>query len=429
MQRLQVLFAYMFYRCSYYPENLIKAILAMVRPLRFRATAGELKDAQDLIQSLQGTVMRTHMRLTTHFIKNTEYGRDFFQVAEKRRRGKAKLPELDVKRVIENLEVSVAVVRTLWYPLAAVVPVALWYPVDFADSDGEEWETETPTVAFFRCLSAKIVAKTARLWTASHQELSTHVQVAILKDISETLHAKEWPQLVVTGQSLRFFRKGIYAPDNIDEFFDKVFQPKDALALADTLAEQDSQELPDKQLLGALDGPTEEPAEGNLTQASTQNTEPTPSAAGNTSAPGNTQSKASDVDSDTDGPQDIDAVIEKQINAALESVEVSGRPIEFGSEFSETGGRGVGAKAMTEIMDHHEAVTHNALEVLDDASDALLNHPYVAEEAMAVSSMCPGAIAKWLYLRLDHENTAIMEAICVTGAECFRVDTERHMRR
>jgi hypothetical protein len=105
-------------------------------------------------------------------------------------------------------------------------------------------------------------------------------------------------------------------------------------------------------------------------------------------------------------PEDIDA-----INAALDSVEVSGRPIEFGSEFSETGGRGVGAKAMTDIMDHHEALTQNALEVLDDTSDVLLNHPYAAEEAMAVSSMCPGAIAKWLYMRLDHENTAIMEAI------------------
>jgi hypothetical protein len=47
MQRLQVLFAYIFYRCSYYSENLIKGILAMVQPLRYRATAGKLKDAQD----------------------------------------------------------------------------------------------------------------------------------------------------------------------------------------------------------------------------------------------------------------------------------------------------------------------------------------------------------------------------------------------
>jgi hypothetical protein len=273
MQRLQVLFAYMFYRCSYYPENLIKGILAMVRPLRFRAKAGELKDAQDLILSLQATLMRTHMHLTTHFIKNTDYCQEFFQVAEKRRRGKVKLPELDINRVIENLEVSVAVVRTLWYPLAAVVPAALWHPIDTVDEDGEEWETETPTVGFFRILSAEIVSKTARLWTASQQELSTHVQVAILKDISETLHAKEWPQLVVTGQSLRFFRQGIYAPDNIDEFFDKVFQPKDAQALADTLAEQDSQELPDKQLDGSPDGPTE----STLSQASAKTTDATPS--------------------------------------------------------------------------------------------------------------------------------------------------------
>jgi hypothetical protein len=47
------------------------------------------------------------------------------------------------------------------------------------------------------------------VWTASQHELSTHVQLAILKDISATLLASEWPQLVVTGKSLRFFRKGI----------------------------------------------------------------------------------------------------------------------------------------------------------------------------------------------------------------------------
>jgi hypothetical protein len=402
MQHLQVFFAYIFYRCSYYPENLIKGILAIVRPLRFRATASELKDAQDLILSLQGTIMRSHMRLTTHFIKHTDYGREFFEVAEKRRRSKLKLPELDVQRVIENLEISVAVVRTLWYPLAAVVPVALWQPIETVDSDCDEWETETPTVAFFRCLSAEIVAKTARLWTASQQELSTHVQAAILKDISATLHAKEWLQLVVTGKSLRFFRKGIYAPDNIDEFFDQVFQPKEAPP--ETVTEQESQELPDKQPFGSLDGPTEEQTEGNLTQSSTKTTttQATSSAAGTTSAAGNTGPKASD-DFDSDAPEDMDV--------ALESVEVSGRPIEFGSEFSETGGRGLGAKAMTEIMDHHEAMTQNAVEVLEETSDALLNHPYVAEEAMAVSSMCPAAVAKWLYLRLEQENTAIMEAI------------------
>jgi hypothetical protein len=409
MQRLQVLFAYMFYRCSYYPENLIKAILAMVRPLHFRATAGELQDAQHLILSLQSTVMRSHMRLTTHFIKNTDYGREFFEAAEKRRRSKLKLPELDVKRVIETLAVSVAVVRAVWYPLAAVVPVALWHPIDTVDSDFEEWETETPTVAFFRFLSGEIVAKTARVWTPSQQELRPHVQVAILKDISATLLASKWPRLVVTGNSLRIFRNGIYAPDKIDKFLDQVFQPKDALA--ETLPEEESPELADKQLDRSPNGRTEGQPEGNLTHGSTKTSEAMSFAAGDTSAAGDSQPKAFDVTFDTDGPEDIDAVIEKQINAALESVEVSGRPIEFGSEFSETGGRGVGAKAMTEIMDHHEAVTQNALGVLEDISDALLNHPYVAEEAMAVSSMCAGAIAKYAQLRLEHENTAIMEAI------------------
>jgi hypothetical protein len=403
MQRLQVIFAYLFYRCSYYPDNLIKGILGMVRPPGIRATSGELKEAQDMILNLLGTIMHAHMRLTTHFIKNTAYGREFFESAEKRRRSKLKLPDLDVKRVIESLEVSVAVVRTVWYPLGVVVPNALWYPIDTVDSDSEEWETETPNVAFFRCLSAEIVAKTARLWTASQQELSTHVQVAIMKDISATLHASEWPPLEVNAKYLRFFRKGIYAPDNIDAFFDQVFQPKQADP--DTLHEEESQQLPDKQPDGLPDGTTEIPTDGKLTQGSTQTTEATPT------PPENPHPKASDLGFDVDGSEDIDAVIEKQINAALESVEVTGRPITFGSEFEETGGRGLGAKSMTEIMDRHESVTETVTELLDDTSDALLNHPYVAEEAMAVSAMCAGATAKYAKLRLEHENTAIMEAI------------------
>jgi hypothetical protein len=54
--------------------------------------------------------------------------------------------------------------------------------------------------------------------------------------------------------------------------------------------------------------------------------------------------KASEDDFNTDGPEDIDAVIQNRINAALESVVVTGRPMTFGSQFLETGGRGLGAK-------------------------------------------------------------------------------------
>jgi hypothetical protein len=393
MQRLQVLFAYLFYRWSYYPENMVKTILGIVRPPGIRATAGELKEVQDLILSLLGTVMHAHMRLTTHFIKNSDYGREFYETVEKRRRSKLKVPELDVDKIFDILDLSVAVVRTVWYSLAAVVPMTLWEPFDTIDSDCEEWETETPVVTFFRGISAEIVAKTARLWTSSQHELSTHVQVAILKDLSATLFASEWPQLVVTNKVLHFFRKGIYAPDNIDAFFDKVLKPK----VAETLPQEVNQELPDKPLDGSPEGPTEGQPEDILTQGSTKTTEATPSPAENT------QSKASENDFDTDGLDDIDAVIQNQINAALESVEVTGRPMTFGSEFPETGGRGLGPKPMTELMDHHEDITENVQEVLEETSDALLKHPYIAEEAMAVSSMCAGVAAKYAMLRLEQQ--------------------------
>jgi hypothetical protein len=401
MKRLQVLFAYLFYRCSYSPENMVKTILGIVRPPGLRPTAVELKDAQELILSLLGIVMHAHMRLTTHFIKNTNYGRQFYETAEKRRRSKLKLPELDVDQIFDILDFSVAVVRTVWYPLAAVVPMAIWEPIDTVDPDCEEWDTETSNVACFRGISAEIVAKIARVWTASQHELSTHVQVAMLKDLSPTLLPAEWPQLVVTNKVLCFFRKGIYAPDNLDAFFDKVFEPK----VAETLPQEVNQELLDKKLDGSPDGPNEARPEEILSQSSTKTVEATPSPAENT------QPKASKNDFDTDGLEDIDAVVQNEIKAALESVEVTGGLMTFGSEFSETGGRGLGAKPMTELMDHHEGITKNVQDVYEETSDALLRHPYIAEEAMAVSSMCAAAAAKYAILRLKQENTAIIESI------------------
>jgi hypothetical protein len=306
-----------------------------------------------------------------------------------------------VDLIIETLDLPVAVFRAVWYPLAAVVPMALWEPIDTVDSDSEEWETETSTVAFFRGFSAEIIAKTARVWTSSQHELSTHIQLAILKDLSPTLLTGDCPQLVVTSKFLRFFQKGVYVPDNLNAFFDKVFQPK--APVVEKEPEEVTKEQPDKRL--GPEGQPEEQSEDTPTPGSTQTTEDTPSPVEQTNL------KSSEMDLDTDALKDIDAVIQSQINAALQSIEVTSRPITFGSEYPETGGRGAGVKSMTDIMDHHETHSEKVAEVLDDIGDALLKHPYCTEEASAVSSMCAGAAAKWAILRLEQENVAVMEAI------------------
>jgi hypothetical protein len=197
MQRLQVLFAYLFYRWSNFPDGLVQNILAIVRPPSLRASSVELKEVQETLQCLFSTILRGHMRLTTYFLQHTDYGREYYETIEKRRRSKLKLPELDVEKMVEVLNLPAAVVRALWYPLAVVVPSSLWEPNRRAD--GEEWEfqadADTPTLSIFRTLSADIVSKTSRVWSATQHELSAHIQIAVLKDLSAPLLSCKWPPL------------------------------------------------------------------------------------------------------------------------------------------------------------------------------------------------------------------------------------------
>jgi hypothetical protein len=117
--------------------------------------------------------------------------------------------------------------------------------------------------------------------------------------------------------------------------------------------------------------------------------------------------KSGEIDLDTD----MDAVIQSQINSALASAEVVGRPLAFGSEFTETGGVGLGAKSLTEIMDLNERSRDEVIEVLEETGDSLLQHPFVSEEAIAMACMGARAMARYAILRLERDNAAIMEAI------------------
>jgi hypothetical protein len=401
MQRLQVLFAYLFYRCSHFSEGMLQIVLSVVRPPILRASAAELKEVQELLLALTSTIIRGHMRLTTHFIKNTDYGREYYETAEKRRRSKLRLPDLNVDQIISTLDLPVPVVRVLWYPLAAVVPAHLWSAIPRAD--GEEWkiqsEADTPVLAGFRLVSAEIVARTARVWTASQDELSSHAQVAVLKDISPMLFVTPWPQLSVTTKFIRFFRKGVFAPDNTNAFLDQAFRPPAAprVSAEPELPSQDhaKEDLP-SQDLSSQDLPSQ-----------LDSSQITPEPESTKTEPADTKAKQADTESE----DDIDGVIQSQINAALQAVEVVGRPVIFGSEFPETGGYGLGRTTMTEIMDLNDDTRAGIVDMLEETGDSVLQNPFSSEEANAIASMGGRAIARYAIRRLEKDNEAIMEAI------------------
>jgi hypothetical protein len=338
MRRLQVLFAFLFHRCTYYPEAMLQLTLSIVRPPNLRSSLAEQAEAQKSLEDLYGTIMVTHMRLTSHFLDHTQYGSKHWAELARCRTSKLKLPILESPMVAEALDIPAVGLQAVWFPLTAVAAPGTWEPKKCPD--GEQWEThsqsDTPTLARFRLLSAEIVIKMVRVWAkANESELSSHAQLAILKEFS--IADAEWPEFNPTGKHLNHFRKGTYAPQKVMEFIEKGLKsrvqqaqtsPKETDSNADPETEADTSdaaaELAETDIDGQADGTADVKADGNL------------------KADGKAEGKADDkADGEGDGEADGDADSDVSIGQDDEpqpSTKVVGRPMTFGSEFPETGG-------------------------------------------------------------------------------------------
>jgi hypothetical protein len=392
LHRLQTLFAYLFYRFVYYPAGMLGTVLSIVRPGFIRASTTELADAQQLLDLLFGAISKTHMRLTTHFLEDTDYGRNYWSQLCTSRRSKIKGPQLEVDQVVDCLDLPAGALRFVWYPLAVTVPPGIWTANECPD--GQVWasfaEADSPTLARFRRVSAEIVIKMAKLWSKTQLELSTHSQVGIFKEMSAGMLPSEWPSFNISGKHLQSFRPGVYTPDSIYQSLDIGLKSR-ALKFKIARGEADGE---DSQSEDSEDETNQEPGEDQLTR--------------------DERSPSSQQSGDTDmsiGDDNLDKTIEHQIDDALAATEVVGRPVDFGSEFEETGGTGLGLQSMTEIMDMEDDCRESVVSVLEQTGDTILGHPYGAEEAEAIAAMGARAIAKYAKLRLERETIAINDAI------------------
>jgi hypothetical protein len=217
-----------------------------------------------------------------------------------------------------------------------------------------------------------------KLWSKSQAELSTHSQVSIFKELSARMLASEWPPFNMSGKHASTFRPGVYTPQKIHDFLEMGFKTR-AREFENKEAEEsesDTDDGDDSHDKGDIDMDSDE----------------------------------ENIDKDTD-EENIDETIERQIDDALLDTNIVGRPMTFGSEFEETGGTGLGRKAMTDIMDMEDESRGQIVEVLEETADSILGHPYSAEEAEAIAAMGARAIAKYAKLRLERENYAINDAI------------------
>jgi hypothetical protein len=398
LQRLQTLFAFMFHRLVYYPGPTLQNILGIVRPASFRPSPRHQTEAATLFNQLLGDISKMHMRITTHFLEDTEYGRNYWRLLSTARNRKTRLPPIDAQDVMVNLDLPALALRCLWYPLAITGESAQWEPNKCPDD--EEWEIEadadTPTLAHFRSITAEIVVRFVKLWQKNQAELTSHVQIAIFKELSSRMLEGEWPMFNVSGKHLTEFRPGVYIPAKIYDFFDKCVQRE-----AERF-KQRADALDESQLIAEDSQADERGAENDLEKQA--------EAADNAAA--DNAADVTDMQAENDPDEaDIDQEIEDQIDDALLDTKVVGRPVLFGSEFPETGGSGIGAKSLTEIMELNEESRTRVIEVLQETGDSLMGHHYSAEEAETIGAMGARATALYGKLRLERENRAIEDAI------------------
>jgi hypothetical protein len=76
-------------------------------------SSAEQAEAQKLLQDRYGTIMKTHMRLTTHFFDNTQYGRKHWAELARFRTGKLRRPQLELGMIAEALDIPVMGLRTV----------------------------------------------------------------------------------------------------------------------------------------------------------------------------------------------------------------------------------------------------------------------------------------------------------------------------
>jgi hypothetical protein len=133
--RLQTLFAYLFHRIVYYPPGMLGTILSIVRPTGIRPSATEQTDAQQLLDQLFGAISKTHMRLTTHFLEYTEYGREYWRKLSVSRKSKIKLPLLELDQIIASIDLPANALRLIWFPLTVTVPSGLWEALECPEGE------------------------------------------------------------------------------------------------------------------------------------------------------------------------------------------------------------------------------------------------------------------------------------------------------
>ncbi|KAI5845539.1 hypothetical protein BZA05DRAFT_447872 [Tricharina praecox] len=233
--RMQVAFCCLFYRCHYYSEKMILAVVNELDPQVFQLSEDDNKKIGKRFEILLTEIASIHMRLTTYFVKETTRGKTLSKEVARCRAAKVKLPKLDPKEVLEALQLTPRTVRLLWMPIVPVVAEEEWGP-----SDAGEY------MVYFRTLTGIFLARMARLFSERREQLTTHAQILLFSDNSHPKADREWPTWNLERSGLKHYVNGVFLTEVDRKKIDSYFSRQDKLVGAKRPQDADSEDAVDE---------------------------------------------------------------------------------------------------------------------------------------------------------------------------------------
>jgi hypothetical protein len=376
-RRMQVAFACLFHRCQYFSEEMLNEIIETLRPTTLPVAFTDYQDINLLVLKLYQTIAQSHIKLTGLFLNNTDQGRDYVRSVTKLQAQKSKIPDVDYKVLAAAMPLEPQLIRMLWFPLRAVAREDVWKDddEDRHDENTSQAFIGTEVVQRFCQWTIAFIAALSRILSSRKTQLSVYAQITIFRELSKPRQPAQWPNFDLDERRIRQIKDGNYLNVSTKEH---------------------------------IDGSLEE-LKQRLTQHLRNNKEPSAGGEPHKPTPGTSDATEADaimsleeIEEEPFGPISIDA-----------------RPINWGSEYRETGGTGTDADAMETVHDCNRSamaeitkVLEGGLQELTERTGTATGTGQIPEELVEVSTLGPRALVRYAALQMEREGDIIVRIIC-----------------
>jgi len=345
--RMQVVFCCLYYRYHHYSEEMMQALIEELNPQVFRLTTHDTKEIGKMFQILQTEIATHHMQLTTFFLKHTKRGQTYTQAATRSRGSKIKIPQLSSNEILEALQLTSGALRLLWMP---IVPIVTGEWTISAGTDGSDLGH---CAAYLRTFTGDFVAVIARLYTDRMEQFSTSAQVTFFSASSHPKVDREWPNWNLETSAVKSYENSVFLTERDRQRFRAYIAQVSVIAGVIPECENDRNLADEK---------------------------------------------------DNDGGRISSALSE-------EAEEITGRPIEFGSEFRETGSIGMPKEVMEDILSLDKPYVAGLVDTLHRTAQRLENPEIDIAEIASLANVGVRRLARYTIERILAESRVICDAI------------------